>query len=103
MPTKSGIMLGLGETVQEIHATMRDLRDHGVDILTAGQYLRPSPDHLAIQRYYTPEEFDGLRDFGQRLGFRHVQSGPLVRSSYHADEGVDALRTGGLPANGAGE
>lgn len=94
MPTKSGIMVGLGETVQEIHATMRDLRDHGVDILTAGQYLRPSPDHLAIQKYYGPEEFEELRELGQRLGFRHVQSGPLVRSSYHADEGVDALHAG---------
>ena len=103
MPTKSGIMLGLGETVQEIHATMRDLRDHGVDILTAGQYLRPSPDHLAIQKYYSTEEFEALRELGHRMGFRHVQSGPLVRSSYHADEGVDALRAGDPAGNGPRE
>ena len=94
MPTKSGIMLGLGETGREIHATMRDLRGHGVDILTVGQYLRPSPDHLAIQKYYAPEEFETLRQDGLRLGFGHVESGALVRSSYRADEGVDALRFG---------
>lgn len=103
MPTKSGIMLGLGETLQEIGATMRDLRDHAVDILTAGQYLRPSPDHLAIQKYYAPEEFEELRELGLRLGFRHVQSGPLVRSSYHADMGVEALRTGDPAGNSPGE
>lgn len=93
VPTKSGIMLGLGETLAEVRVTMRDLRDHGVDILTVGQYLRPSLDHLAIQKYYTPQEFDALRAYGQRLGFAHVQSGALVRSSYHADEGVGALRS----------
>ncbi len=95
VPTKSGIMVGLGESVGEIHDTMRDLRDHGVDILTVGQYLRPSPDHLAIQKYYSPEEFDAIRDYGLRLGFAHVESGALVRSSYHADEGVAALRSSG--------
>ncbi len=94
MPTKSGIMLGLGETGREIRSTMSDLRDHGVDILTVGQYLRPSPDHLAIQRYYAPGEFEELRHHGRRIGFRHVESGALVRSSYHAGEGVEALRTG---------
>ena len=102
MPTKSGIMLGLGETREEIHAALRDLRDHGVDILTVGQYLRPSSDHLAIQKYYAPEEFGSIRDFGQRLGFRHVESGALVRSSYHADEGLDALRSRGSEPPGVG-
>ena len=91
IPTKSGIMLGLGESDAEIHATLGDLREHGVEILTVGQYLRPSPDHLAIQKYYSPEEFERIREHGYRLGFRHVESGALVRSSYHADEGVDAL------------
>ena len=94
IPTKSGIMLGLGETDAEIFATLADLREHGVEILTVGQYLRPSPDHLAIQKYYTPVEFERIRERGHRLGFRHVESGALVRSSYHADEGVDALSSG---------
>ena len=91
IPTKSGIMLGLGETDAEIYATLADLREHGVDILTVGQYLRPSPDHLAIQKYYAPEEFERIREHGRQLGFRHVESGALVRSSYHADEGARAL------------
>ncbi len=94
VPTKSGIMLGLGETQEEVHEVLRDLRGHGVEILTVGQYLRPSPDHLAIQRYYTPAEFDAFRRYGGQVGFRHVESGALVRSSYHADEGVDALAKG---------
>ena len=93
IPTKSGIMLGLGETDAEIYDTLADLREHGVEILTVGQYLRPSPDHLAIQKYYTPEEFERIREHGRQLGFRHVESGALVRSSYHADEGVHALST----------
>ncbi len=92
VPTKSGIMLGLGETRDEIHAVFRDLREHGVDILTVGQYLRPSLDHLAIQKYYAPEEFEELRAVGRSLGFVHVESGALVRSSYHADEAIDAVR-----------
>ena len=92
MPTKSGIMLGLGESLHEVHKAFRDLRDHGVDIVTVGQYLRPSADHLAIQRYYTPQEFEALREYGYGLGFGHVESGALVRSSYHADEGIDAVR-----------
>lgn len=92
VPTKSGIMLGLGESHDEVRQTMRDLRRNDVDILTVGQYLRPSPDHLAIQKFYTPEEFATLREYGAGLGFGHVESGPLVRSSYHADEGVDAFR-----------
>lgn len=85
-PTKSGLMLGLGETNQEVVQVMRDLRDHHVDILTLGQYLRPSPMHLPIARYVQPAEFEELRRRGYDLGFRHVESGPLVRSSYHADQ-----------------
>lgn len=92
VPTKSGIMLGLGETREEVHAALRDLRGHEVDIVTVGQYLRPSKDHLAIQKYYAPAEFEAFRAYGMRIGFGHVESGALVRSSYHADEGVDALR-----------
>lgn len=91
IPTKSGIMLGLGETPDEVRGALRDLRDHDVDILTVGQYLRPSEDHLAIQKFYQPEEFADVKEFGLGLGFRHVEAGALVRSSYHADEGVDAL------------
>ena len=83
-PSKSGLMLGLGETMDEVLAVMRDLRAHQVDILTLGQYLRPSPKHLPIVRYVAPPEFDELKRAGDAMGFRHVESGPLVRSSYHA-------------------
>jgi lipoic acid synthetase len=86
IPTKSGLMLGLGETMDEVLDTMRDLRAQAVDILTLGQYLRPSPSHLPIVRYVTPEEFAALRKQGREMGFRHVEAGPLVRSSYHADQ-----------------
>jgi lipoyl synthase len=89
-PTKSGLMLGLGETMDEVLAVMRDLRGHNVDILTLGQYLRPSPRHLPIVRYATPAEFEELRRAGCEMGFGHVESGPLVRSSYHAARAVDA-------------
>jgi lipoic acid synthetase len=89
--TKSGIMLGLGETLDEVKETMRDLVDVGVDILTLGQYLQPSKKHLPIERYYTPEEFDHLREYGLQIGFKWVESGPLVRSSYHAAEQVREL------------
>ncbi|MBI3763793.1 MAG: lipoyl synthase [Chloroflexi bacterium] len=90
--TKSGIMLGLGETLDEVKGTMRDLRAWGVDILTIGQYLQPSKKHLPIERYVPPDEFAGLKRFGlDELGFKWVESGPLVRSSYHADEQVRAL------------
>lgn len=89
--TKSGIMLGLGETVDEVLETMADLVDIGVDILTLGQYLQPSKRHLPIERYYTPAEFDQLRVQGLALGFKWVESGPLVRSSYRAAEQVRAL------------
>jgi lipoic acid synthetase len=94
IPTKSGIMLGLGETIEEVLAVMRDLREVDVDILTLGQYLRPSADHLPMDRYYTPDEFAALRAEGQAMGFRHVESGPLVRSSYHAWEQVQAAGVG---------
>ena len=86
MLIKSGLMVGLGETVTELLETMQDIRNTGCDILTIGQYLAPSPRHLPIQRYYTPEEFDELKEVGIEMGFRHVESGPLVRSSYHAGE-----------------
>ena len=85
-PTKSGLMLGLGETAAEVLQVMRDLRDHQVDILTIGQYLRPSAKHLPIVRYVSPEEFDEFRREGRAMGFGHVESGPLVRSSYHASD-----------------
>lgn len=88
IPTKSGLMLGLGETLDEVKETMRLLREHLVDIVTLGQYLRPSPKHLPIIRYVPVEEFAELREFGQALGFRHVEAGPLVRSSFHADEAL---------------
>jgi lipoic acid synthetase len=86
IPTKSGLMLGLGETSEEVIQVMRDLRGHGVGILTLGQYLRPSPKHLPILRYVPREEFDELRTLGEEMGFTHVEAGPLVRSSYHASE-----------------
>ncbi|MBN2500695.1 MAG: lipoyl synthase [Anaerolineales bacterium] len=89
--TKSGLMVGLGENMDEVKTVMRDQRDWGVDILTIGQYLQPSKQHLPIARYYTPEEFKELKDYGYDLGFQWVESGPLVRSSYHAAEQVRAL------------
>jgi lipoyl synthase len=90
MVTKSGVMVGLGETVTELVEVFRDLGSRGVDILTVGQYLRPSRDHLPIARFYTPDEFSYLKDAALEYGFRHVESGPLVRSSYHAHEHADA-------------
>jgi lipoic acid synthetase len=87
-PTKSGLMLGLGETIDEVLAVMRDLRESNVDILTLGQYLRPSPKHLPIIRYVAMDEFAELKRRGYEMGFRHVESGPLVRSSYHAADAV---------------
>ena len=89
--TKSGIMLGLGESLDEVRETMADLINCGVDILTLGQYLQPSNRHLPIERYYTPEEFDALREDGLAMGFKWVESGPLVRSSYRAEQQVRAL------------
>jgi lipoic acid synthetase len=90
VPTKSGLMLGLGETTEEVLKVMRDLRDHHVDILTLGQYLRPSPKHLPILRYIPQEEFDSYKREGLGMGFAHVEAGPLVRSSYHADGAEEA-------------
>jgi lipoyl synthase len=94
--TKSGFMVGLGEVEEEIHETMLDLREHDVDILTIGQYLRPTENHLPMSRYYTPEEFASLKRYGFELGFKHVESGPLVRSSYHAHEQTEDARNSGV-------
>ena len=88
--TKSGVMVGLGESTEELIEVFRDLGGRGVDILTVGQYLRPSKDHLPIARFYEPQEFVHLKNEALRFGFRHVESGPLVRSSYHAHEHADA-------------
>lgn len=85
-PTKSGLMLGLGEELEEIEQVMRDLRAHDVDMLTLGQYLQPSKHHLPVKRFVHPDEFERLAELGYELGFSHVASGPMVRSSYHADE-----------------
>lgn len=84
VPTKSGIMLGFGETREEVYEAMQDLRDHGCEMLTLGQYLRPSSRHLPVERYVPPEEFDEYRKVGMTMGFSHIEAGPLVRSSYHA-------------------
>jgi lipoic acid synthetase len=100
--TKSGIMLGLGETLEEVKAVMRDLRDWGVDILTIGQYLQPTKQHLPIERYYTLEDFAELKRYGLEIGFRWVESGPLVRSSYHAEQQVRALSAVHRQLYGAG-
>lgn len=85
VPTKSGLMLGLGETMDEVKQVMQDLRDHGCRMLTLGQYLQPSRHHLPVDRFVTPAEFDELGELGKQMGFDHVASGPMVRSSYHAD------------------
>ncbi len=84
--TKSGLMLGLGETKEEVMEVMRDMKAHNIDMVTLGQYLQPSRDHLAVARFVHPDEFEELRAYGEALGFAHVASGPLVRSSYHADK-----------------
>jgi len=89
--TKSGVMVGLGEDIAELLEVFRDLAQRKVDILTVGQYLRPSRDHLPIARFYTPQEFEFLKLEALRMGFRHVESGPLVRSSYHAHEQADSV------------
>jgi len=85
VPTKSGLMLGLGEDTDEVIAVMQDMRAHGVEMLTLGQYLQPSKHHLPVKRFVTPDEFDALYERGMAMGFTHVASGPMVRSSYHAD------------------
>ncbi len=91
IPTKSGLMLGLGETLDEVVSVMRDLRNHGCRMLTLGQYLQPGHDHLPVERYVTPEEFDRLRREGEAMGFSSITSGPMVRSSYHADQQAKSL------------
>jgi lipoic acid synthetase len=88
---KSGIMVGLGEEIEEVEQTLHDLRKAGVRLVTIGQYLRPSAEHLPIHRYYTPAEFDGLGRAAHAMGFQHVESGPLVRSSYHARRAVESV------------
>ena len=94
VPTKSGLMLGLGETIEEIRQVLQDLRAHGVTMLTLGQYLQPSRHHLAVKRYVTPDEFDDLRLYALSIGFAQVASGPMVRSSYHADlQAIGEFRT----------
>jgi len=91
IPTKSGLMLGLGEEIEEVHQVMQDLLDHGCNMLTLGQYLQPSLDHLAVERFVTPDEFKELELKGYEMGFTHVASGPMVRSSYHADVQANGL------------
>ena len=88
MVTKSGVMVGLGESVDELLEVFHNMREHDIDVLTVGQYLRPTRKHADVQRFYRPEEFATLRDQALAMGFRHVESGALVRSSYHADEQV---------------
>jgi lipoic acid synthetase len=83
--TKSGLMLGLGETVEEVKEVMANMREHDIDMLTLGQYLQPSKDHLKVERFVHPDEFAMLKTLGEEMGFSQVASGPLVRSSYHAD------------------
>ncbi|NOU89983.1 lipoyl synthase [Paenibacillus sp. LMG 31460] len=90
IPTKSSVMIGVGEEWDELLQTMEDLREVGCDIMTIGQYLQPSTTHLAVAKYYTPEQFAMLKEEGMKRGFKHVESGPLVRSSYHAHEQVQA-------------
>ena len=90
MISKTGVMVGLGEEMHELLQVFRDLGDQQVDILTVGQYLRPSKDHLPMARYYTPDEFLYMKEAALRMGFRHVESGPLVRSSYHAHEQAES-------------
>jgi lipoic acid synthetase len=95
VPTKSGLMLGVGETLDEVEQVMRDLREHDCDMLTLGQYLQPSVHHLPVSRYVHPDEFEQLGELGRKLGFSHVASGPMVRSSYHADQQAKhAINTG---------
>ena len=91
LPTKSGIMLGLGEERDEVERVMWDLREQGCEMLTLGQYLQPSRDHLPVARYVTPDEFDALHELGESMGFSNVASGPMVRSSYHADLQANTL------------
>ncbi len=102
VPTKSGLMLGLGETAEEVEQVMHDLRAHGVSLLTLGQYLQPGLHHLPVQRYVPPAEFERLRAVGEAMGFAHVASGPMVRSSYHADVQASAFVGRSVVAGGVG-
>ena len=99
MATKSGIMVGLGETMEEVKQTLLDLRAHGCELLTVGQYLRPSEKHLPIARFWHPDEFAAVGEFARAAGFRYVESGPLVRSSYHA---ADQARAAQIPLASVG-
>jgi lipoic acid synthetase len=92
MVTKSGLMVGLGETEDELLEVFANMRAHNIDVLTVGQYLRPSKKHAEVVRYYKPEEFVALKAKALAMGFGHVEAGPLVRSSYHADEQIPAAR-----------
>jgi lipoic acid synthetase len=98
IPTKSGIMLGLGETLEQVEQALQDLRAHAVDMVTVGQYLQPSAHHHPVVRYWTPDEFESIAVLGRAMGFTHVASGPLVRSSYHADEMAHAAGLVGVAA-----
>jgi lipoic acid synthetase len=97
IPGKSGLMLGLGEELEEVRATMRDLRSAGCSMLTLGQYLQPSREHLPVARYVSPDEFQALATYGEQLGFKNVASGPMVRSSYHADQQAQGMHAGTNP------
>jgi lipoic acid synthetase len=101
MTTKSGVMVGLGETMAELTETMADLREHGCELLTVGQYLRPDAKHLPVVRYWSPAEFEEVKRIGMEMGFTHVEAGPFVRSSYHAGEQAKAAGriTGMAPGN----
>jgi lipoic acid synthetase len=94
VPTKSGLMLGLGEEIDEVKQVLRDMREHNVNMLTLGQYLQPSLDHLAVERFVTPQEFDELGVYAESIGFDQVASGPMVRSSYHADLQAESVLNG---------
>jgi lipoyl synthase len=93
MPTKTGMMLGLGETREEVLSAMQDIAAQGTHILTLGQYLQPTPEHLPIVRYVHPDEFAEFKTLGEKMGLKHVESGPLVRSSYHAFEQEESARS----------
>jgi lipoic acid synthetase len=97
LTTKSGLILGMGETEDEVLAALHDLRAVGVDIVTIGQYLRPTANHLPVARWWTPDEFESLRVVGQAMGFAHVQSSPLTRSSYHARSAAGAAAAASTP------